>query len=97
MSPTEFGKAEIITDQGSHRAEGGLYGLSRNPQSAAFVVSMVGYFTLWPTWRNAGVLLLVMVLIHLMIRTEEEHLSAVFGPEYTRYLERVPRYFGRIE
>lgn len=75
--------------------QSGLYSLSRNPQSAAFLVAMIGYVTLWPTWRNAGVLFLVTVLTHLMIRTEEEHLSAVFGPEYRRYLERVPRYFGR--
>jgi len=73
----------------------GPYGLSRNPQATAFLVAMVGYFVLWPTWRNLGVLVLVVVLSHLMIRTEEEHLRDVFGSEYDDYLQRVRRYLGR--
>jgi protein-S-isoprenylcysteine O-methyltransferase Ste14 len=32
---------------------------------------------------------------HLMVMTEEEHLREVYGEEYERYCERVPRYlFG---
>jgi len=34
------------------------------------------------------------VLAHLMILSEEEHLRDVFGEEYERYCERVPRYLG---
>ena len=37
---------------------------------------------------------LLAVTLHLMIVTEEEHLSAVFGEEYLGYCERVPRYLG---
>jgi protein-S-isoprenylcysteine O-methyltransferase Ste14 len=72
----------------------GLYRLTRNPQAVAFIVAMVGYLVLWPTWRNIGVLILVVVLAHLMILSEEEHLRDVFGDEYERYRERVPRYLG---
>lgn len=72
----------------------GLYGVSRNPQATAFLIAMIGYLTLWPTWRNAGVVIIVAILTHLMIRAEEEHLLKVFGSEYERYLGRVPRYFG---
>lgn len=72
----------------------GLYRLTRNPQAVAFLVAMVGYLVLWPTWRNVGVLILVIVLAHLMILSEEEHLRDVFGEEYQRYCERVPRYLG---
>jgi protein-S-isoprenylcysteine O-methyltransferase Ste14 len=49
---------------------------------------------LWPTWRNAGVVLLAWSLLHFMIRSEEEHLLDVFGAEYDSYMRRVPRYLG---
>lgn len=74
----------------------GLYGLSRNPQAVAFLIAMAGYLILWPTWRNVGVVAVVAALSHLMIRAEEAHLREVFGPEYGRYSQRVPRYVGRI-
>ena len=72
----------------------GLYAISRNPQATAFLAAMAGYLVLWPSWRNLGVVALVVVLAQLMIRAEEEHLRAVFGPEYEQYLRRVPRYLG---
>jgi len=70
----------------------GLYRFSRNPQAVAFFVAILGYLILWPTWRNAGVLVLVAVLLHLMILSEEDHLRDVFGEEYERYCKRVARY-----
>ena len=73
----------------------GLYRFTRNPQTVAFFIAMLGYLILWPTWRNVGVLILVAVLLHLMIRSEEEHLRDVFGEEYEGYCERTPRYVGR--
>jgi protein-S-isoprenylcysteine O-methyltransferase Ste14 len=87
---------------GFHRSHGaeptslhqaGLYALTRNPQIVGFLAAMVGYVVLWPTWRNAGVVALIVVLAEVMARTEEEHLRAVFGAEYERYCQRVPRYF----
>jgi protein-S-isoprenylcysteine O-methyltransferase Ste14 len=72
----------------------GLYRLTRNPQVVAFLAAIVGYVMLWPTWRNAGVLVLVAVLCHTMIKAEEKHLRDVFGDEYVRYCARVPRYLG---
>ncbi|MDH5590290.1 MAG: hypothetical protein OEZ37_09600, partial [Gemmatimonadota bacterium] len=53
---------------------------------------MIGYLVLWPSWPNVGVLILIVILAHLMILAEEEHLSAVFGDDYERYRMRVPRY-----
>lgn len=70
----------------------GLYRLTRNPQVVALIVAMFGYLVLWPTWRNVGVLILMVVLCHLMILSEEEHLRDIFGEEYERYCRRVPRY-----
>jgi protein-S-isoprenylcysteine O-methyltransferase Ste14 len=71
-----------------------FYGATRNPQIVAFIAAMLGYVMLWPTWRTLGSFLLVGVIVHLMVMTEEEHLRDVFGSEYGQYCERVPRYVG---
>ena len=34
------------------------------------------------------------VIMHLMVRSEEEHLEMLFGDEYLAYCERTPRYLG---
>jgi protein-S-isoprenylcysteine O-methyltransferase Ste14 len=72
----------------------GLYRLTRNPQIVAFLTAIAGYVVLWPTWRHVGTLVLLVVVCHMMIMTEEEHLRDVFGDEYERYCQRVPRYVG---
>jgi len=35
-----------------------------------------------------------MVLLRLMVHTEEEHLLRVFGAEYEQYCRRVHRFLG---
>jgi protein-S-isoprenylcysteine O-methyltransferase Ste14 len=93
----------IILSLGIRRSHGrevtrlrqsGVYRLSRNPQALAFVVAIIGNLVLWPTWKNLLSLVLLVVLLHLMIRTEEEHLRRVFGEEYEQYRQRVPRFLG---
>lgn len=70
----------------------GLYGLVRNPQVAAFGLALIGHTILWPTWRLGGALLLYFPIAHLMVVTEEEHLTRVLGERYRAYRKRVPRY-----
>lgn len=72
--------------------QSGFYRLTRNPQIVAFLVAMIGYGLLWPTWQHLGSLILFGLLTHMMVLTEEEHLRDVFGEEYVRYCQRVPRY-----
>ncbi len=74
--------------------QAGLYAISRNPQVVGFLIAMLGYLFLWPTARNAGSVVLVACITHLMIRTEEEHLHDRFGEPYGLYRRRVPRYLG---
>ena len=74
--------------------ETGVYGLTKNPQVVAFLVAMFGYVLLWPGWRSLGSLILVGILSHLMLRTEEEHLLDVFGADYEEYCRKVSRYVG---
>jgi protein-S-isoprenylcysteine O-methyltransferase Ste14 len=72
----------------------GLYRLSRNPQALACALAVVGYALFWPTWHTLGWILLYMIIVHMMVITEEENLRKVFGDEYIQYCQRVPRYIG---
>jgi len=70
----------------------GLYSLTRNPQIVASGLAVVGYAMYWPSWHTAGWVVLYLVICHMMVLTEEEHLRRVFGEQYKEYCERVPRY-----
>jgi protein-S-isoprenylcysteine O-methyltransferase Ste14 len=72
----------------------GLYSLSRNPQLVAYGLMLVGCVLLWPSWAGLIWLTLYGYIAHIMVGTEEEHLSRLFGEEYRRYCERTPRYIG---
>lgn len=71
-----------------------FYSVTRNPQSVAFMLGMIGYLMLWPSWYGLGAVMLAAAMVHVMILTEEEHLRAVHGDEFARYCERVPRYLS---
>ena len=81
------GKAQLI--------KSGLYRITRNPQGIACGIYVIGFFTLWPSWYAAWWALLYVILIHLMILSEEQHLKRVYGQEYVRYCRDVPRYLGK--
>lgn len=71
-----------------------LYAVTRNPQVVGFLTALLGYLVLWPSWRNLGSVIFIAIVVHLMVRTEEEHLSRTFGEAYVRYRAAVPRYLG---
>lgn len=72
----------------------GLYGLTRNPQIVLFSPLIFGIALRWPSWYALGWVVLFAAMAHMMVLTEEEHLRDIFGKEYVRYCERVPRYIG---
>lgn len=74
--------------------QSGIYGVSRNPQAIACGIYVIGFFMLWPSWYAIGWAFLYFVLIHMMVRTEEEHLGRIHGQKYQEYCEKVPRYLG---
>jgi protein-S-isoprenylcysteine O-methyltransferase Ste14 len=81
------GESQLITS--------GMYSKTRNPQGIACAVFEIGFFTLWPSWYAAGWVLLFMVLIHMMVLAEEQHLKRLYGQEYVDYCAAVPRYLGK--
>jgi len=74
--------------------QSGPYRITRNPQTVACGIAVVGYALLWPSWHTIGWVILFSVIIHMMVLTEEEHLREIFRDEYVQYCARVPRYIG---
>lgn len=74
--------------------QSGFYRLSRNPQTVACALAVIGYAMLWPSWHTLGWVVLYAAIAHMMVLTEEEHLRNIFGDEYGHYCACVPRYLG---
>lgn len=70
------------------------YQLTRNPQVLGCVLYVIGFVILWPSWFALGWGLSLMVILHVMVLTEEEHLHNTYGQAYEQYCNRVPRYLG---
>jgi protein-S-isoprenylcysteine O-methyltransferase Ste14 len=83
--------------RGSPRLQGSdIYRLSRNPQAIACGIFVIGFFMLWPSWYALGWVFLYVVLIHMMVKSEEEHLRRKYGQDYLEYCKKVPRYLGPL-
>ena len=74
--------------------QSGPYRITRNPQTVACGIAVIGYALLWPSLHTFGWVILFSVIVHMMVLTEEEHLREIFGDEYVQYCARVPRYIG---
>ena len=72
----------------------GVYRYSRNPQLVGGFLFILGYALLWPSWMGLLWVALWPVIMHLMVRGEEEHLEMVFGDAYRKHCEQTPRYLG---
>jgi protein-S-isoprenylcysteine O-methyltransferase Ste14 len=71
---------------------GGLYRITRNPQVIGYYLILAGFFLSYPSVYSAGWIFIFGIVIHLMIITEEEYLSTIYGKKYEEYMKRVPRY-----
>jgi protein-S-isoprenylcysteine O-methyltransferase Ste14 len=89
-----FGLRRAFGLQAKGLIQSGPYRVARNPQLVFFVLVVLGAVVLWPSWYALGWVALYGMVVHPMVVTEEEHLLAVFGEEYARYCQRVPRYVG---
>ncbi len=74
---------------------GGVYLRSRNPQYVAFFLFVLGYALTGRALMAYVGVALYMVVVHLTVRVEEEHLERRFGDAYRRYQTSVPRYLIR--
>jgi len=88
-----LGRRSFGQEVGSLRTSG-LYHFSRNPQLVGGFLFIAGYSLLWLSWSGAVWAALWLLLSHLMVRGEEEHLERTFGEAYREYCARTPRYLG---
>ena len=89
-----FGLRRAFGLQVNELIQAGPYRLTRNPQIVGGSLLVIGSSVQWPSWYALGWAILYGAIAHMMILTEEEHLLDVYGEEYERYCERVPRYLG---
>jgi len=72
----------------------GIYSYTRNPQFVFYAIFLIGFAIPW--WNRYAVLGLFAycILVFVMVRIEEKHLTKIFGAEYLEYCQRVPRFIG---
>lgn len=70
----------------------GIYSYSRNPQMVFYTVVVLSIAVLWLSWYAVVWFILYLIIGYFMVKTEEEHLSEVYGESYKQYCNGVPRY-----
>jgi protein-S-isoprenylcysteine O-methyltransferase Ste14 len=84
----------------THRAETivttGTYSVVRHPQYFGGLLAHVGISFLLSSWYSLLVTPLMVVVVYLISRKEEEELIGEFGKEYEDYRKRVPMIIPRI-
>lgn len=71
-----------------------FYSYSRNPQVIGCAIYVFGFVILWPSVFALGWAAALIIILHIMVLTEEEHLFKTFKEDYERYRNRIPRYIG---
>jgi len=83
-----------------HRADKivttGFYSIVRHPQYLGGLSAHVGISFLLSAWYSLLSTPLMVVLIYLISRKEEEELIREFGKEYENYKEKVPMFIPRL-
>lgn len=73
--------------------QNGLYRLSRNPMYVAYFLFFLGCALLVQSWLLFGLVLVIQIAAHWIIRSEERWCAERFGEAYFQYREKVRRYF----
>ena len=71
-----------------------FYSYSKNPQVIGCAIYVLGFVILWPSVLALGWAAALIIILHIMVLTEEEHLLKTFNEDYERYCNRIPRYIG---
>jgi protein-S-isoprenylcysteine O-methyltransferase Ste14 len=75
-------------------AVGGVYRWSRNPQYVGYGLVFLGLaLNGWTPWCLLAIAL-YLIVVHLLVLVEEEHLRRAFGDDYLEFCRRTPRYVG---
>jgi len=69
----------------------GLYKYSRNPQLIGYGMILIAFGLLYLSWFSMGWFIIYVVISYFMVKTEEEFLTKIYGVEYQKYCDEVPR------
>lgn len=74
----------------------GIYSISRNPQSLARDIGLIGLAIMGRSFFTLFLAISWIVFNHFIIRIEEKYLENKFGESYLEYCSLTPRYFKII-
>jgi len=74
----------------------GLYRRVRNPIFLGMLLTIVGFFLIFPTYIMLGILIVGYLLINIQIRLEEEFLQRLHGETYANYRQSSNRLFPKM-
>ena len=92
FSMSRLGLSVSIGQKTQSLRKNGLYRFSRNPQIVAYFLVVLGYSLLWPSLLGGLWVCLYLMVAHIMVKTEEEHLMRLYGDEYRQYCSQTPKY-----
>lgn len=92
---TAFGSVKRMSGQDNGRLiRAGVYRWSRNPQNVGWALGLFGVALLGRSGLALVFACIFAVAFYLYVPVEERYLETVFGEEWRRYRNEVPRLFG---
>jgi len=85
----------VIEEQQTALVATGIYRYSRNPYFLAYLLMFLAYTVLLQSALLLGLSAIGFMLIHAMVRREEQYLARLHPQGYHEYCQRVPRYLIR--
>ena len=85
----------VIEEQQTALVETGIYRYSRNPYFLSYLLIFLAYTVLLQSALLLGLSAIGFMLIHAMVRREEQYLARLHPQGYREYCQRVPRYLIR--
>jgi protein-S-isoprenylcysteine O-methyltransferase Ste14 len=93
-------KQTTLTVAETHRTEKiitkGVYSIIRHPQYFGGLLAHIGVCFLLSAWCSLIITPLIIFLVYLVSKKEEEELIREFGKEYIEYMKEVPMFIPRI-
>lgn len=84
----EKGEGKLVTD--------GIYAYIRHPQYAGFIILTFGLLVHWATIPLLIMWPLLVIQYVKLAKQEETEMIEQFGDDYKEYMEKVPRFFPKL-
>lgn len=74
----------------------GLYSRVRNPIFLGMLLTILGFFLIFPTYIMLGILIVGYLLVNIQIRLEEEFLLSLHGETYAKFKKSSNRLLPKL-